>query len=176
MVEWRCIYQANIAYAVQILSLKQYIWYFHRPESMLLLLTLWVAEWKALGERSTEWRDRGIIPNEHLASGTEEPWSTWRSLNRLRLEKGRCWAMMKMWKLSYRCMWLWGETYYGSSYDMCWCPQMHADRRGYANPCQCQLCQTLGGICLTVTIEDSVKKKNAHITSRVTRICIVEFT
>ena len=47
--------------------------------------TLWVEEWNALGERSTEWRDRGIIPNEYLASGTYEPWSTWRSLNRLRV-------------------------------------------------------------------------------------------
>ena len=52
-------------------------------------------------ERSTEWRDRGIIPNEHLASGTDEPWSTWRSLNWLRVQKGRCRAMMKMWKLSH---------------------------------------------------------------------------
>ena len=63
--------------------------------------TLWVEEWNALGERSTEWRDRGIITNEHLASGTDEPWSTWRSLNRLRVQKGRCRAMMKMWKLSH---------------------------------------------------------------------------
>ena len=64
-------------------------------------ITLWVEEWNALGERSTEWRDRGIIPNEHLASSTDEPWSTWRSLNRLRVQKGRCRAMMKMWKLSH---------------------------------------------------------------------------
>ena len=63
--------------------------------------TMWVEEWNAIGERSTEWRDRGIIPNEHLASGTNEPWSTWRSLNRLRVQKGRCRAMMKMWKLSH---------------------------------------------------------------------------
>ena len=48
--------------------------------------TLWVEEWNALGDRSTEWRDRGIIPNEHLASGTDEPWSTWRSLNRQRVQ------------------------------------------------------------------------------------------
>ena len=33
--------------------------------------TLWVDEWNALGDRSTEWRDRGIIPNEHLASSTD---------------------------------------------------------------------------------------------------------
>ena len=45
--------------------------------------------------------DRGIIPNEHLASGTDEPWSTWRSLNRLRVQKERCRAMVKMWKLSH---------------------------------------------------------------------------
>ena len=60
-----------------------------------------IQEWNALGERSTEWRDRGIIPNENLASGTDEPWSTWRSLNRLTVQKGRCRAMMKMWKLSH---------------------------------------------------------------------------
>ena len=29
------------------------------------------------------------------------PWSTWRSLNRLRVQKGRCRAMMKTWKLSH---------------------------------------------------------------------------
>ena len=34
--------------------------------------TLCIEEWNALGERSTEWRDIGIIPNEHLASGTDE--------------------------------------------------------------------------------------------------------
>ena len=36
--------------------------------------TEWVEEWNALGERSTKWHDRGIIPNAHLASGTDEPW------------------------------------------------------------------------------------------------------
>ena len=43
----------------------------------------------------------GSFLNEHLASGTDEPWSTWRSLNWLRMQKGRCWAMMKMWQLSH---------------------------------------------------------------------------
>ena len=60
--------------------------------------------------------------------------------------------------LPYRCMWLWGETDYVSSYDMWWCPQLHVDRPGFSNPCRCQLCQTLGGINLTVDIEDSMKK------------------
>ena len=59
--------------------------------------------------------------------------------------------------LPYRCMWLWGETDYVSSYDMWWCPQLHVDRPGFSNPCRCQLCQTLGGINLTVDIEDSTK-------------------
>ena len=49
-----------------------------------------------------------MIPNEHLTSGTDEPWSTWRSLNRLRVQKGRCRAMMKMWNLSRDC----GERQY----------------------------------------------------------------
>ena len=62
---------------------------------------LWVEEWNALGARSTEWRDRGIIPNEQLASGREDPWSTWRSLNRMRVQKGCRLAMIKMSKLSH---------------------------------------------------------------------------
>ena len=37
-------------------------------------------------------------------------------------------------------------------------PQLHVDRPGYSNNCWCQLCQTLGGIYLTVTIEDTMKK------------------
>ena len=119
----------------------------------------WLRDWNALDERSTEWRDRGIIPNEHLASGTEDPWSTSRSLNRLRVQKGRCRAMMNMWKLS--------------NTDVCDCGERHTmshlmtcddapnckwtDRPGYI-PTRCQLCQTLGGIYLTVNIEDSTKK------------------
>ena len=66
--------------------------------------TLWVDEWNTLGERSIEWRYRGIIPHELLASGPDEPWSTWRSFNRLRMQKGRCRAMVKMGKLSHTCM------------------------------------------------------------------------
>ena len=43
---------------------------------------------------------RVIIPNEHLASGTDEPCSTWRSLNQLRVKEGRFRTIVKMWKLS----------------------------------------------------------------------------
>ena len=46
------------------------------------------------------------------------PWSTWRSLNRLRVQKGRCRAMMKMWKLSHTDVCDCGETQIVSSYDM----------------------------------------------------------
>ena len=35
-------------------------------------------DWHFRRFHHAEWRDRGIIPNEHLASGTDEPWSTWK--------------------------------------------------------------------------------------------------
>ena len=62
-----------------------------------------------------------------------------------------------------RCMWLWWETDYVSSYDMWWCPQLHLDRPVYSNPYWCQLCQTLGGVYLTVTIEGSMKNVNYQV-------------
>ena len=37
-------------------------------------------------------------------------------------------------------------------------PPITRGQTGYANPCRCQLCQTLGGIYITVYIEDSMKK------------------
>ena len=102
---------------------------------------LWVEEWNALGERSTEWRDRGIIPNEHLASGTDEEFESAESAERTLSGHDE-----NVEALLYRCMWLCGEADYVSYYDMCRCPQLHVDIPGYANPCRCQLCQTLGGI------------------------------
>ena len=94
----------------------------------------------------TEWRDRGIIPNEHLASGTDG--GVWRSLNRLRVQKGRCRAMMKMWKLSHTDVCDCGGERETMSHLMT-CVEAHMGRTGYSNPCWCQLCQTLGGIYMT---------------------------
>ena len=49
-----------------------------------------------------------------------------------------------------------GETDYVSYYAMWSCPQLHL---AIQNPCRCQLYQTLGGIYLTVTIQDSMKRR-----------------
>ena len=43
--------------------------------------------------------------------------------------------------------------------------QLHVDRPGYPKPCLYQLCQTLGGVYLTVAIEDSTKKNKYIISS-----------
>ena len=77
----------------------------------------------------------GDSPSPHMQKGCQLPprsspqTFTWRRFNRLRVEKARCQAMMRMWKLfhGYRCMRLCGET--ASSYDMCCCPQLHVQRR-----------------------------------------------
>ena len=37
--------------------------------------TLWVEELNALGERSNEWPDRGITPNEHLVCAQRHRWA-----------------------------------------------------------------------------------------------------
>ena len=109
-----------------------------------------------------------------MASGTDEPWSTWRSLNRLRVQKGRCRAMMKMWKLSHTDVCDCGERQTMSHLMTCGDapppPQLHVDRPGFSNPCRCQLCQTLGGINLTVDIEDSTKKIKRY--SKITPACL----
>ena len=112
---------------------------------------------------STEWRDRGIIPNEHLASGTEDPWSTWRSLNRLRVQKGPMSGHGEnVEAVSNRCDC--GERQTMSHLMTCDdAPNCTMDRLGYLNSCRCQLCQTLGGIYLTAAIDDSTKKMLLYI-------------
>ena len=78
--------------------------------------------------------------------GQVEPW---RSLNRLRVQKGRYRAMMKMWKLSHTDVCDCGERqtmfHLMTCVDAPNCTWTDLDR----HPCRCQLCQTLGGIYMT---------------------------
>ena len=59
----------------------------------------WVDEWKR-NTRALDWLNRGITPTESLASGHDLGWTTWKSINRLRVEQGRCRALMKVWNYS----------------------------------------------------------------------------
>ncbi|KAJ8371111.1 hypothetical protein SKAU_G00111390 [Synaphobranchus kaupii] len=58
---------------------------------------IWRVEWHQLNTRAQEWMERGITPTECLASGHDLPWPTWKTLNRLRVEQGRCKALLKTW-------------------------------------------------------------------------------
>ncbi len=89
--------------------------------------------------------------------GTDEPWSTWRSWNRLRVQKGRRRAMMKMWKLSHTDVCDCGERQ--TMYHLITCGDApNCTWTDLAFPtladvnCAKQLCQTLGGINMTVDI------------------------
>ena len=42
---------------------------------------------------------RGIIPDETISSGADQPWSVWKTLNHLRVEK-RCLQVLKTWGMS----------------------------------------------------------------------------
>ena len=63
-------------------------------------ITEWQRRWSCLGSQATQWRERGITPNECLATGHDQPWAVWKTLNRLRVGEGRCKASMKRWKLA----------------------------------------------------------------------------
>ena len=56
----------------------------------------WEGEWYQLTQ-ALEWAERGITPTEGLASGHNLPWPTWKTLNRLRVQQGRCKALMRAW-------------------------------------------------------------------------------
>ena len=49
------------------------------------------------------------------------------------------------------------------------CPQLHVHRPGYADPCRCQLCQTLGGIYLNSNYRGL--DEEAEFPSRWSSIC-----
>lgn len=58
---------------------------------------IWTDEWNKYDTRALEWLERGITPTEYLANGHDLAWTTWKSLNRLRVQQGRCKALMKAW-------------------------------------------------------------------------------
>lgn len=56
-----------------------------------------ISKWTtALSDRE---RELQITPNEQLPPGADQPWTTWKSLNRLRTRTGRCKTNMKKWGL-----------------------------------------------------------------------------
>ena len=97
----------------------------------------------------------GIIPIEHLASGTDESRSIWRSLNRVIVEEGRCRSLLKCGTSLTQIYATVGETdsHLLTCGDAPNCPWANV-----GNPCRCQLCQTLGGVYLRVPNEDSTNK------------------
>ena len=58
----------------------------------------WLDEWNSDISQTSEWIERGIISNKNLASGHDLGWTTWKTLNRLRVEQGRCQAILKSWR------------------------------------------------------------------------------
>ena len=66
-------------------------------------ITEWHKQWISLGSQTTRWTERGITPDECLATGHDQPWAVWKTLNRLRVGEGRCKASMKKWTLKCDC-------------------------------------------------------------------------
>ena len=62
--------------------------------------TEWQEQWNSLESQADRWKERGIAPEECLATGQDQPWTVWRTLNRLRAGEGRCKASMKKWNLT----------------------------------------------------------------------------
>ncbi|KAJ8416742.1 hypothetical protein AAFF_G00326200 [Aldrovandia affinis] len=62
--------------------------------------TEWQKQWNSLGSQAAQWKERGITPDECLATGHDQPWAVWKTLNRLRVGEGRCKASMKKWNIT----------------------------------------------------------------------------
>ena len=73
-------------------------------------ITEWHKQWSSLGSQTTRWTERGITPDECLATGHDQPWAVWKTLNRLRIGEGRCKASMKKWTLTSSDACACGET------------------------------------------------------------------
>ena len=63
-------------------------------------ITEWHKQWNSLGSQTTRWTERGITPGQCLATGHDQPWAVWKTLNRLWVDEGRCKASMKKWTLT----------------------------------------------------------------------------
>ena len=60
----------------------------------------WQEKWNGLKSQIAQWKERGITPEECFATSQYQPWAVWKTLNRLRVGKGRCKASMKKWNLA----------------------------------------------------------------------------
>lgn len=60
---------------------------------------LWRSQRSSLSNQTTQWTERGIIPNQRLTTGYDQPWALWKALN-LRVGKGLCKVSSKKWKMS----------------------------------------------------------------------------
>ena len=52
--------------------------------------TEWQNKWSSLGSQTIQWEERGITPDKCLATGHDQPWAVWKTLNRLQVGEGRC--------------------------------------------------------------------------------------
>ncbi|KAF3834713.1 hypothetical protein F7725_027271 [Dissostichus mawsoni] len=102
---------------------------------------IWEDEWQRNDTRALEWLDRGITPTESLASGHDLGWTTWKSLNRLRVEQGRCKALMKVWNYTTEDTCSCGSVQTMS--HLLECPPVQPRRPGRTYPISCGLCPIL---------------------------------
>ncbi|KAJ8389486.1 hypothetical protein AAFF_G00120240 [Aldrovandia affinis] len=73
-------------------------------------ITEWQNQWNSLGSQTTQWMERGITPDECLATGQDQPWAVCKTLNRLRVGEGRCKVSMKKWKITTSDACVYGES------------------------------------------------------------------
>lgn len=76
----------------------------------------WLKHWDVLGSQTAQCMERGITPNECLASGNDQPWTVCKTLNYLRVG-GWCYkASLKKLNITSDSCVRW-TTKHGASYD-----------------------------------------------------------